>query len=89
MENTITTFHYKHVYYRLLSISNIIIVHYKHDMCKVDVKHETDIIKLIGRNNHSATKVLSVSLTSLLYDSTRHIINHYKAINHKDTFSLV
>ena len=55
-------------------------------MCKVDVKHETDIIKLIG---HSATKVLSVSLTSLLYDSTRHIINHYKAINHKDTFSLV
>ena len=87
MKNTITTFHYKHVYYRLLSISNIIIiVHYKHDMCKVDVKHETDIIKLIG---HSATKVLSVSLTSLLYDSTRHIINHYKAINHKDTFSLV
>ena len=49
------------------------------------VKHETDII---GRNNHSATKVLSVSLTSLLYDSTRHIINHYKAINRKDAFLL-
>ena len=75
MKNTITTFHYKHVYYRLLSISNIIIVHYKHDMCKVDLKHETDIINtLLRRFCQSVLHHYYMTLPDILLITTKQSI---------------